>query len=71
MRRLLASVNWKAFTVLLVAGLLGVVAVLPYIMELVGTGIFSQAAGRTLQCRWHHPDKNAVMWLAGLQIHQP
>ena len=35
-RRLLAGVNWKAFAVLLVAGLLGVVAVLPYMMELVG-----------------------------------
>ena len=43
MRRLLAGVNWKAFAVLLVAGLLGVVAVLPYMMELVGSGIFGQA----------------------------
>ena len=44
MRRLLTAVNWKAFAVLLVAGLLGVVAVLPYMMELVGSGNFGQAA---------------------------
>jgi membrane protease YdiL (CAAX protease family) len=43
-RRLLAGVNWKAFAVLLVAGLLGVVAVLPFAMELVGRGTFGQAA---------------------------
>jgi hypothetical protein len=43
-RRLLAGVNWKAFAVLLVAGLLGVVAVLPYMMELVGSSIFGQVA---------------------------
>jgi hypothetical protein len=43
-RRLLAGVNWKAFAVLLVAGLLGVVAVLPYVMALVGSSIFPQAA---------------------------
>jgi Type II CAAX prenyl endopeptidase Rce1-like len=43
-RRLLTGVNWKAFGVLWVAGLIGVIAVLPYIMELVGSGIFSQAA---------------------------
>jgi membrane protease YdiL (CAAX protease family) len=43
-RRLLTGVNWKAFAVLLVAGLLGVVAVLPYMMELVGSGMFGQAA---------------------------
>jgi hypothetical protein len=43
-RRLLAGVNWKAFGVLWVAGLLGVVAVLPYMMELVGSSTFGQAA---------------------------
>ena len=48
MRRLLAGVNWKAFGVLLVAGLLGVVAILPFMMELVGGGIFSRAAAPDL-----------------------
>jgi hypothetical protein len=43
-RRLLAGVNWKAFGVLLVAGLLGVVAILPYMMELVGSSIFGRVA---------------------------
>lgn len=43
MRRL-PGVNWKAFAVLLAAGLLGVVAVLPFTMELVGRNIFGQAA---------------------------
>jgi hypothetical protein len=43
-KRLLAGVNWKAFAVLLVAGLLGVVGVLPYMMELVGRSIFGQEA---------------------------
>jgi membrane protease YdiL (CAAX protease family) len=47
-RRLLAGVNWKAFGVLLVAGLLGVVAILPFMMELVGGGIFSRAAAPDL-----------------------
>jgi hypothetical protein len=42
-RTLLADVNWKAFALLFVAGLLGVVAVLPYVMELVGRSILSQA----------------------------
>jgi membrane protease YdiL (CAAX protease family) len=41
---LLTGVNWKAFAVLLAAGLLGVVAVLPFMMELVGRSIFGQAA---------------------------
>jgi len=34
------GVNWRAFAALLLAGLLGVAAVLPYMMELVSTGIF-------------------------------
>jgi hypothetical protein len=38
-RLLPAGVNWKAFAVLLAAGLLGVVAVLPYAMEIVGSSI--------------------------------
>lgn len=48
MRRLLAGVNWKAFAVLLVAGLLGVVAVLPYMMELLGSSIFGRVAASDL-----------------------
>lgn len=44
MRALLAGVNWKAFAVLLVAGLPGVVAVIPYMVELLGSGLFGQAA---------------------------
>ena len=44
MRRLLTGLNWKVFGVLWVAGLLGVVAVLPYAMDLVGSGIFGQGA---------------------------
>jgi len=47
-RRLLAGVNWKAFAVLLVAGLLGVVAVLPYVMELVESSIFGRVAAPDL-----------------------
>jgi membrane protease YdiL (CAAX protease family) len=47
-RRLLAGVNWKAFAVLLVAGLLGVVAVLPYAMELVESSIFGRVAAPDL-----------------------
>ena len=48
MRTLLARVNWKAFALLWVAGLLGVVAVIPYLVELVETGRFSQAAAPNL-----------------------
>ena len=48
MRRLLTGLNWKAFAVLLVAGLLGVVAVLPYAMDLVGSGMFGQGAAPDL-----------------------
>jgi membrane protease YdiL (CAAX protease family) len=47
-RRLLTGVNWKAFALLWVAGLLGVVAVLPYVMDLVGSGIFGQTAAPDL-----------------------
>ena len=39
MRRRLADVNWKAFAVLLAAGLLGVVAVFPFALELLGSSI--------------------------------
>jgi len=38
-RRRLADVNWKAFAVLLAAGLLGVVAVFPFALELLGSSI--------------------------------
>lgn len=44
MRRVLADVNWKAFAVLLVAGLLGVVAIFPFVMELLGRNVSPQAA---------------------------
>lgn len=36
MRDALKGINWRVFTVLLVAGLLGVLAVLPFAFELVG-----------------------------------
>ena len=39
MRRRLAEVNWKAFALLLAAGLLGVVAVFPFALELLGSSI--------------------------------
>jgi len=42
-RALLTGVNWKAFALLLVGGLLGVVAILPFTMEIVQS-IPSQAA---------------------------
>jgi membrane protease YdiL (CAAX protease family) len=42
-RRLLADVNWKAFAALLVAGLLGVVAVFPFVLELFGSRLDVQA----------------------------
>ncbi|MGB2717340.1 MAG: CPBP family intramembrane glutamic endopeptidase [Vicinamibacterales bacterium] len=44
MKRLLTGVNWKAFAVLLAAGLLGVVAILPFMMELLERSIFGRAA---------------------------
>jgi membrane protease YdiL (CAAX protease family) len=47
-RRLLRGVNWRAFALLWVAGLLGVVAVLPYMMDLVGSGIFGRTAAPDL-----------------------
>ena len=39
MRRRLAEVNWKAFALLMAAGLLGVVAVFPFALELLGSSI--------------------------------
>lgn len=36
MIKVLKRINWKVFAILLVAGLLGVVAVLPYMMDLFG-----------------------------------
>jgi hypothetical protein len=47
-RRVLTGVNWKAFAVLLGAGLLGVVAVLPYVRDLVDSSIFGQVAASDL-----------------------
>jgi hypothetical protein len=47
-RRLLANVNWKAFAVLLVAGLLGVVAIFPFALELFGSRIDAQAASMSM-----------------------
>lgn len=44
MKRLLMGVNWKAFAVLLAAGLLGVVAILPFMMELLERSIFGRVA---------------------------
>ena len=43
MTSILKKVNWKVYVILLVAGLLGVVAVLPYAFELVGSGIMKDA----------------------------
>lgn len=43
MTALLRGLNWKAFAVLLAAGLLGVAAVLPFLMELVESGVFRHA----------------------------
>lgn len=48
MRHLLAGVNWRAFAVLFGAGLLGVVAVLPYTLEIVETSIVGQVAAPDL-----------------------
>jgi len=39
----LKTINWKAFALLLVAGLLGVLAVLPLMLDLIGSGAFGQA----------------------------
>jgi hypothetical protein len=36
---LLKKINWKVFAILLVAGLLGVVAILPYMVDLLGSRI--------------------------------
>jgi hypothetical protein len=36
------SVNWNVFIVLLAAGLLGVVAILPYMIDLLGSRILGQ-----------------------------
>lgn len=44
MRTLLAGVNWSAFRLLLAAGLLGVIAVLPYVHALVESGTFGQVS---------------------------
>jgi membrane protease YdiL (CAAX protease family) len=43
MIKVLKSVNWNVFIVLLAAGLLGVVAILPYMIDLLGSRIIGQA----------------------------
>ena len=59
MRRRLADVNWKAFAVLLAAGLLGVVAVFPFALELLGSSIP------------HAPDVSMPTVLAWAAVHDP
>jgi hypothetical protein len=44
MIKVLKSVNWNVFIVLLAAGLLGVVAILPYMIDLLGSRIIGQAS---------------------------
>ena len=48
MFQVLKRVNWKIFTILLVAGLLGVIAVLPYMFDLLGSLSIGQAAVRDI-----------------------
>ncbi len=43
MIQVLKTINWKAFALLLVAGLLGVLAVLPFMFDLLGRHAFGQA----------------------------
>ncbi len=38
----LKTINWKAFALLLVAGLVGVLAVLPFVLDLLGSSAFGQ-----------------------------
>jgi hypothetical protein len=38
----LERINWRIFAILLVAGLLGVLAVLPFMLDLIGSRAFSQ-----------------------------
>jgi hypothetical protein len=41
---MIQRINWKVFTILLMAGLLGVVAVLPFKLDLLGSRTIGQAA---------------------------
>ncbi|HLA13151.1 MAG TPA: CPBP family intramembrane glutamic endopeptidase [Pyrinomonadaceae bacterium] len=43
MTRILKKINWKVFLVLIVAGLVGVVAILPYMADLLGSSIMRDA----------------------------
>jgi membrane protease YdiL (CAAX protease family) len=43
MSQVLRRINWKIFAILLVAGLLGVLAVLPFMLDLVGSRVLGQA----------------------------
>lgn len=43
MFQVLKRINWKIFAILLVAGLLGVVAILPYMIDLLGSSIIGHA----------------------------
>lgn len=42
MIRMLKRINWRIFGILLVAGLIGVPAVLPLMLELIGSRAFGQ-----------------------------
>jgi hypothetical protein len=39
----LRRINWRVFAILLVAGLVGVLAVVPFMLELMGSGGFGRA----------------------------
>ena len=41
---MLKRINWKIFAILLAAGLLGVVAILPYMIDLLGSHAFGQGS---------------------------
>ncbi len=44
MTNVLKKINWKVFVILLAAGLLGVVAILPYMVDVLGSTIMGNAA---------------------------
>lgn len=44
----LKKIDWKVFAVLLGAGLLGVVAILPYVMDLLGTSMIDRGSARDI-----------------------
>ena len=45
MTRVLKKIRWKVFVILLVMGLLGVIAILPFAVDLVGSSIMRDAPG--------------------------